>query len=217
MSFAFTMPLYWLSLITSGNANSRPSSNTIISKSHAQAVFLAVIFGLVAPTVYMLQSQTPYAILAWQPFPVFVAILQGLYLTITGSSSKSGYSYIQALYISNFLANTYVHLSIFLPIVNNLQALKGLFVPTTSLIDLAEPATAHALHLIQWDTWIGMGSTVFATLWFTRSAGQFVGLLLWNLVAVPVFGPGAAFSLAALWRESCLHSVPAQAKERGKH
>ncbi|KAF5372892.1 hypothetical protein D9758_001717 [Tetrapyrgos nigripes] len=218
MSFAFTTPLYWLSIITSGRANMRPSFTSTVSKEHAQAIFLAVLLGLVAPTFYMMHFQTPSTILAWQPFPVFVAIVHGLCIAFTGSSSKSGYSYIRALYILNFLANAYVHLSILLPNINNLQSLEGLFVPSTSLIDLAEPASAHALHLLQWDTYIGIGSTVFATLWFARSAGQFLGLLLWNLVAVPIFGPGAAFAGAALWRESCLHSdVVPRNKKRGKN
>ncbi|KAF5372893.1 hypothetical protein D9758_001716 [Tetrapyrgos nigripes] len=218
MSFAFTAPLYWLSIIASGRANMRLSFTSTVSKEHAQAIFLAVLLGLVAPTFYMMYFQTPSTTVAFLPFPVFVAIVHDLYIAFTGSSSKSGYSYIRALYILNFLANFYVHLSILLPNINSLQSLKGLFVPSTSLIDLGEPASAHALHMLQWDMYIGIGSTVFATLWFARSAGQFLGLLLWNLVAVPIFGPGAAFAGAALWRESCLHSdVVPRNKKRGKN
>ncbi|THV07843.1 hypothetical protein K435DRAFT_741221 [Dendrothele bispora CBS 962.96] len=221
LSFAFTLPLYWMFSVTSGVISTRPSagdnSTRTVSKSYAQAVFFAILLGLVVPTVCMLNFQTPYATLAWQPFPAYVAIVQSLYLTIAGSSSGSGYAWIRALYVSCFIANAYVHVSLILPQINDLQTLQNLFVPTEALIDIAKPGPAHALHMIQWDAYIGLGSSILATFWFAKSVGQFIGLLLWTSVAVPALGPGAAFSAAALWRESSLHSGSVRNNRKGRH
>ncbi|KAK7440235.1 hypothetical protein VKT23_017176 [Stygiomarasmius scandens] len=217
LSFAFTLPLYWMFAVTSGVAVSRPSAGgSVVPKSFATAVFFAVLLGFVVPTVYMLNLQTPYAILTWQPFPVYLAILQGLYLTVTGPSSKSGYAWIRALYTTCLVASAYFHVSAILPNINDTRTLQDLFVPTASLVEVTQPGPLHGLHMIQWDAYIGLGSSILATFWFADSVGQFFGILLWTLIAVPALGPGAAFSGVALWRESKLQPVPNQSKKH-KH
>jgi hypothetical protein len=59
---------------------------------------------------------------------------------------------------------------------------------------------------LQWDGVFGFGSTLLATLWFAKNTSQFFGILLWNVIASVVVGPGAAIAAVALFREAQLHA-----------
>ncbi|KAF8338061.1 uncharacterized protein EI90DRAFT_3041472 [Cantharellus anzutake] len=74
------LPIYYLfSLMakTTARVNGKPTVRPHIR--HVQGAFLAIIIGLVVPTMIVLFNPTPYIIALWQLFPVYIAILQSLF------------------------------------------------------------------------------------------------------------------------------------------
>jgi len=60
------------------------------------------------------------------------------------------------------------------------------------------------LEFLKWDTAITIGSMMLGTLWFARSATEFVLLVLWNAVVSVALGPSAAIAGVFLWREEAM-------------
>ena len=59
-----------------------------------------------------------------------------------------------------------------------------------------------------------MGSNLLGTLWFASSAKQAALMVLWDLLASVVVGPGAAISGVLLWRERRLNGAPEEASKK---
>ncbi|KAK7440241.1 hypothetical protein VKT23_017182 [Stygiomarasmius scandens] len=209
MSFGATFPIYWLLAILTGVTSRQASSDsTTVNQSHAEAVAFGVFIGMFVPTVSMFALNDPFVTAIWQFFPLFVSFAMAAHLLVrpASSSQKSGHSIIVILYIASFIISSSVHLAVVSSRFHDLELLKAFFVPSISMLDIALADDLHALHLLQWDAIFGFGSSILGTLWFARSMSQLICLLVWNIVAVAIVGPGAAIAGVALWRENYLHS-----------
>ncbi|THV07837.1 hypothetical protein K435DRAFT_708900 [Dendrothele bispora CBS 962.96] len=209
VTFGATFPTYWLLSILTGVTSRRASGgNSQVNRAHAEAVAFGVFIGMFIPTISMLILHDPTVTAIWQFFPFYASIAMAAHLFVRPAhkSQDSGFTIIVFLYIASFIISSSMHLAVVSSRFHDFELLKSFFVPSTSQLDLSLADDYHALHLLQWDAIFGFSATILGTLWFARSTPQFFGLLLWHIVAVPVFGPGAAIAGVALWRENYLHS-----------
>ncbi|CAK5279442.1 unnamed protein product [Mycena citricolor] len=200
------LPLYWLVFIFSGAAERKPP-NASVPNAHAQATVFGLVVGVGVPSACLILLRDSHVTALWQIFPVFQFIAQAAHLLVRRSDTRSGFSWVQALYLGAFIIASSTHLATLFGLGPDVVDLKALFTPSVAP-RLDVPMNLKAFDFLQWDLFFAFGSTLLATLWFARSASQFILLVLWNTAGSILFGPGAAIAGVALWRESYLHSGP---------
>jgi hypothetical protein len=214
MTLGATLPLYWLIFILSG-AHSRKGdarSGARVLKTHAEAINLSMLIGVFIPTALLFLLDNPYVTALWQPFPLYMYIVQLVYLRLRPFSPGSGYRIIQGIHISNFVISAVAHhLFIVSPVMNGDESvfaeLKRLFVPS---IDVLDPATVTleqgVMDVFKWDFVLSVVSGILATLWFARNWTELLGILGWYVMISMSLGPGAAAAGVIAWRESQLNT-----------
>ncbi|KAJ7736524.1 hypothetical protein B0H14DRAFT_502142 [Mycena olivaceomarginata] len=210
------IPLYWLAFILSGAASAKPSpsASSSVSSAHAQAVSFGLLAGAVAPSVSLLMLEDPYVTALWQLFPVWQLIAQAGHLLVRPAKPgpgvpANGFGWVQAFYIITFIVGSSIHVGTLFAT----PSLRDVFLPSVAP-RIGEAPELNVLNLLQWDAVFAFGSTLLATVWFARTTGQALTIVLWNVVGSVVVGPGAAIAAVALWRESYLHTeIPEEQKK----
>ncbi|KAH9981489.1 hypothetical protein BGW80DRAFT_1270480 [Lactifluus volemus] len=200
-------PFYWLALILSGHARmDRCTAAAKIDQAKAEAVLFAVLIGFVVPSALLSTMQDPVVTLLWQFFPAWMWLAQTGHLFFRPSSRfhTSGYWTVQATFVFTFLSSAISHFAAVWPAGNDLALLK----------DLYPSFATHAF--LQWDAAFTFSSSLLGTLWFASNAKQVALIVLWNVIATVVVGPGAAVSGVLLWREWRLNGLPADIAEKPK-
>ncbi|RDB21348.1 Citreoviridin biosynthesis protein D [Hypsizygus marmoreus] len=220
LTIGVTMPMYWLIFLLSGGANTGRNGNpggAKITQAHAEAIVFGIVVGGVIPSVGMLLLEDPLVTAIWQPYPIYISLAQLAHLAFRRVSKHpdSGYSTIRALYIGAFIVSSSVHISTIWPLLKDVSTLQNVFLPSIIVPNTSASLSIRVLHFLKWDFTFGFLSSIVATLWFARSMGEFLALVAWSIIATPVFGPGAALTGTALWRESTLQveSAPSKAKQ----
>jgi len=206
---AIIVPLFWMLFVLVGGPKSITGPSSVIPRPLAEGALFGMLFGYVLPSTVMYMTVNPYVTAAWQVFPIGIWLFQFIWLIVRAVvppvASPSGYKVVQAIHIINFLLGVVSHLTLVLPIVSNTSLLRETFVPSWSVPPTSTSTIATGVHhFLQWDGIIITGSALIMTLWFARTGAEQLALLVWNVVATFVLGPGAAFSGAVMWRESVL-------------
>ena len=177
-SLGVTMPLYYLVFFLSGG-RARFDSATSITKVHAQAIIFGLIVGAGIPSIYMVILQTPIATAIWQPFPIYMAVVTFLYLTIKQPvHAESGFYVIQIFYLVSLVGASLFYLVELWPRRSDLEALKALYVPSiTPLVGAPAPVQVH--DFLKWDLTFALLSTGIAQLWFVSEIIEIPLILLW--------------------------------------
>ncbi|EIW78351.1 hypothetical protein CONPUDRAFT_108199 [Coniophora puteana RWD-64-598 SS2] len=105
VTFALTMPVYWLLFTVSGAAGlhrripgAAPASgggddahrpDGIITRRRAEAAAFGTLVGCALPTLAMFTLSSPYWTALWQPFPLLVEFARALYLLVRPSTSPT--------------------------------------------------------------------------------------------------------------------------------
>ncbi|KAG6833475.1 hypothetical protein H0H87_006047 [Tephrocybe sp. NHM501043] len=209
-TIGFTFPIYWLIFIVSGGANTGwgRRADAIISQAHAEAVIFGFFVGAVIPSIGMLVLADPKVTAIWQPYPALVSLAQLLHLLVRPASkhSTSGYKTIRLLYISMFILTSSIHIATIWPLFTDVDTILRVYLPSFVVPEHSALVGTRVLHFLKWDVTFAYGSSLLATLWFARSPVEAFILLVWNVIASALLGPGAALAGAALWRESLLQS-----------
>ncbi|KAJ7168285.1 hypothetical protein C8R43DRAFT_983811 [Mycena crocata] len=211
MTAGAAMPIYWLIFIVTGAAQRRVNGEkTTLSSAHAQAVIFGLNIGAIVPTVCLIVLADPYVTCMWQLFPLWQFLAQSFHLFVRPPSAhhEAGYSWIRALYIGAFMIASSTHVGT-LAKAKTFSGIKDIFLPSFDPLTSAAP-NMKVLDLLQWDAFFAYTSTLLGTVWFARTGRQAVCIILWNILGSIVVGPGAAIAASALWRESYLHSAPAE-------
>lgn len=212
MSFGATMPLYWLLFIWTGTAGLRArDQRKQVSQAHVEAIIFGIFIGYVVPTFCMFALEDPYVTAMWQLFPVWQALAHQAHLLGRPVSHhpESGYRTLQIFYFAIFILSSSVHLSLIGPRIHDFAKLEQMFVPSFSILPSNIAFELQVLDFLQFDAAFGFLSSLLATLWFGRTGKEVVGLAAWALLGSICFGPGAAITGAALWRESHLSGLTA--------
>lgn len=206
-------PLYYLAFFLSGG-RARFDTTTSITKAQAQAIIFGLIVGAGIVSICMVKFQNPIVTALWQPYPVFMAVATLLYLTIKRPiRAESGFGTIQLFHIISFISASLLHLANLWPRRSDFEALKALYVPSLApLVDTLTPAKAH--DFLKWDLTFSLLSTGIAQLWFVSDVIEIPFILFWYLIAIPIFGPGAAVIAVSMWREGQIGDRPVIMKEK---
>ncbi|KAJ7184318.1 hypothetical protein C8R46DRAFT_457470 [Mycena filopes] len=209
------LPLYWLVFILSGAAHVAPSPSrtTQISSAHAQAtVFSLFIVGVISACLLVLSD--PHVTALWQLFPLYQFIAQTVHILVRplANSTAHGFGWIQALYVTSFIAGSSLHLGT----IAAAPSVASVFLPRMGPPAVRVTPELLVLDVLQWDSIFAFGSTLLATVWFARTTRQALAIAVWNVVGSVVVGPGATIAAVALWRESHLHPETETAKEKSE-
>ncbi|KIY69851.1 hypothetical protein CYLTODRAFT_420292 [Cylindrobasidium torrendii FP15055 ss-10] len=199
------MPWYFLYFIVFlSDKQARPTT-----QRQAEASIFGVLVGWTATSVAMTRLTSPTNTTIFQFAPIIAFLAQEVYLSLR-ASTKPGYPIVKATYILFFFAAAAKHIATaVVKFHGDLHAFGSFMVPTLHADSLA----GAALNVFQLDFWAVAIAGGLATMWFARSQKQLIGLVLWSVLGGTVFGSGAAFCAAALWRESTLETV-VESKER---
>lgn len=211
-SYGVMVPIYWLLFFLTGAAW-RSKGSAVISRGDAGSIIFGLWAGWGLMTAFMVARRDPYITAVWYGVPLWASVAQRLHLAVV-PAPQSGYSFIRALYIACFLIASWMHVTTLFTLWGDAEALKSFFVPSVFPLGDLAPLELLLRDIAQWDTLIGIISSVIATLFFAKSRRQLIGLFAWHAAVIPVLGPGAAFIGAALWRESGLSGATEEAKEK---
>ncbi|KAG6832722.1 hypothetical protein H0H92_012294 [Tricholoma furcatifolium] len=208
LTIGFTFPIYWLIFIVSGGANTgwgRPE-DALITQAHAEAIIFGLFVGAAIPSIGMVVFKDPQVTAIWQPYPAYFSLAQLIHLSLRPASkhSASGYNTIRFLFIGMFMLSSSIHIATMWPLFTDLDTIFRVYLPSFVIPEHSTTVGTRVLHFLKWDLAFGFGSSLVATLWFARGLKEVLTLLTWNVIATPLFGPGAALAGAALWRESLL-------------
>ncbi|KAF8969873.1 hypothetical protein BDZ97DRAFT_168294 [Flammula alnicola] len=197
-------PVYWLAFILTGGVKKKDAFGVrSFTQAQAQAIVFGIIVGSVIPSVAMLTMNDFYLTAIWQFYPAFVAVAQLGHLQFN-ISSKSGYGIMQALYLGCFMISSSVHIATVWPIINDFTAVRALLIPMRFPLPPSTDISFHLLDFLKWDIAFAYSSTALAMLWFANSTRQVFKILLWYVVAIPLFGFGAAVMGVAIWRDGIM-------------
>src|ERR1700761_5615649 len=154
---ALIFPLYWIIFVLAGGPLSLQGPASIIPQDLAEGALAGLLAGYILPTAVMFSTANPYVIAVWQLFPLWIWLIQFIWLAIRpfilGPASPSGYKVVQAIYVLNFLASAISHLTIVLSNLYHPAVLGDFFFPPIS----ASRPSANALlavgatQFLQWD------------------------------------------------------------------
>jgi hypothetical protein len=210
------LPIYWLLFVVTGAAalhyTPQAHNGSKIDQKHAESIILALVVGFIAPTLAMFIAADQYAIAFWQAFPIWMYIVQLLYLSIRPASPTSGASTVNITFLGLFVLSALPHfylitLILFSP--NASAVFKSLFLPSLASLDPDSTTIDQGImDLIKWDYVIMLVSTFAATIWVVdRNAKGIVGLVAWWVVSILLFGAGASIVGVFWWREGRLNEA----------
>jgi len=200
-------PIYWAFYIAGGNVeNRRNVSLAAVHLDEVVAASFAFVFGSVAPVLGMLQLKSAYAILVWQFFPLYIALLQFAYSKAAPPSKtyKSGFPLIRFLYIVSFILSSSAHITAVWPKITGISWPSAFDLPSSNPSSIST-STVFLLHnFLKWDVVFFVGSFALASLWFARNFKELLGFVLWYVLATPIFGPASAVTGVFIYDEAIL-------------
>ncbi|TFK25047.1 hypothetical protein FA15DRAFT_704055 [Coprinopsis marcescibilis] len=204
MTIGITISAYCLVFTLTNNSIPTTKASKKVTQASVEAILAGLIFGGAAPTLALMHYQDPHVSAWWQIYPVYIAIISQIYLFIRPSSTTSGRSFAQTVLLGSFVLSSAFHLYTVLPLIQDTETLKSLFLPSTIPVEPTASAGLKTLDFLRWDFSLGIGSIMAATLWFAQSGLQLFGILAWYIVGSPLLGPSAAATAVLLWREANL-------------
>ncbi|KAF8484390.1 hypothetical protein JB92DRAFT_3028842 [Gautieria morchelliformis] len=207
-SGAVAFPMYWAVFLATMRDHATDSQ---IVQADAEGILFGVVMGYFLPTFAMTYMATTGPIALWQVFPLLVSLFGNLHRLLRPRSlhGGSGHRTVQATYVLMLLTSAIVHLRTLKSYNFDLQTIMTHLIPSLEIPDAKKGHTAltSIIHFLQWDAVFIFGSTFVASLWFARSVGQGVLLIVWIVISTAVLGPGAAVSGIFLWREEKLNQA----------
>jgi hypothetical protein len=199
---------FLLAIATGAHALAGPAAH--VGRFAAESIHFALVTAYFVPTVLMmLYPHAPRIIVFWQMFPLWMTLAQYAYRTLFSSRAAApagpagavaGQKAVQRMYTNTFVLSAIVHWYVVGSLLGDIPALKAFFF--APLTPVTGDAVLDALHTLQWDGVFFWAAPMLGSLWWARNALEVGALVLWHAFATAIFGPGAAISGAAIWRES---------------
>ncbi|KAH9981490.1 hypothetical protein BGW80DRAFT_1454357 [Lactifluus volemus] len=208
-------PLFWLTLILSGHTRMDRAAARI-DQARAEATLFGMLVGFALPSALLFTLQDPIVTVLWQFFPSWIWMARTAYLSFRPSprSHTSGYGTVQATFASPSYYPQSPTLRLF-GLQERYRIAKG-SLRATNLPPRScnhQSSTSYT-HVFAMGCYIHLGSSLLGTLWFASNIKQVAFIVLWNVVATVIVGPGAAVSGVLLWREWRLNGPPVDASKK---
>ncbi|KAI0030363.1 hypothetical protein K488DRAFT_54382 [Vararia minispora EC-137] len=203
-SAGFCFPFFWLAMIVSGHASTKPNKRTVIDQAHADATFFALCAFFLLPSALMAILKDPVVTAIWQPFPIWMGLAWGMHILVRPSSryGASGRKMVYSTYIFTFALAAAGHSYAVWPLFGDHAEFAPHFIPgvATSAASTLDSFDA-AMNLLKWDMIFSFASSMLGSLWFADTVVEFFAIVGWTVLAAITLGPGAALSGTLLWRE----------------
>lgn len=194
--------------------NVRPGSRTLarapVTRVDAEAALVAVIVGYYIPTVWMTVTKDPLAVVVWQPFPIYMSLVQHLVRRVRdpgpGRQSELG---LQIVRIGFAITSTIATVSYIYAVLPHLsETIVTDFIEWLPSLTIPDPKTttisSAALHLIQYDVAMSLGSAIVAAILLLPSAKDQTFISEAAPMVLAVAGPGIIIGGLWVFREELL-------------
>jgi hypothetical protein len=174
MTGGFVISAFWglflWSLRPGSGTGSAKLARAPITRANAEAALTAVVLGYYAPTTWMIMTKSPLAVVLWQPFTVYMSIIQHLVYRIRSQdhrrANELGLSIVRAGFMITSTISTISYIAAVMPnisetiVMDFLQWLPSLSIPEPSTTTIA----SAALQLIQYDAAMSLASSILAAI-----------------------------------------------------
>ena len=174
-----------------------------LTQAEAESVFLAISIGYILPTLAFIASHDEYAIAYWQFFPLFMSILQQLWLQIRPATVGPAYHTTRMALITTLIISASVHISFVIthststPVMGFIQ-----WWPSFSIPDPRSTTVESAVyHLLQWDAIVWYASAILGLVFLADSISDAMTMLFFAPIGSIVLSPGGYVALLAIYRE----------------
>ena len=201
ISGAVAGPLFWLVAVlamASGKKGRAP-----LTQAEAESVFIAISIGYVLPTLTFIASRDEYVIAYWQFFPLFMSILQQLWLQIRPATVGPAYHTTRMALITTLIISASVHIAFVIahssstPVMGFIQ-----WWPSFSIPDPRSTTVESAVyHLLQWDAIVSYVSAMLGFVFLADTTSDAMTVLFFAPIGSIVLSPGGYVALLAIYRE----------------
>ena len=201
ISGAVAGSLSWLIIVLAvvgGNTGKAP-----LTRAEAESVFIAISIGYILPTLAFIASTDEYVIAYWQFFPLFMSILQHIWLRIRPPTVGPAYHTTRMALITTLIFSAFVHISFVIshssstPVMSFIQWWPSFSIPDprSSTVEMA------VYHLLQWDSILWYASAILGMVFLADSTSHAMTMLFFAPVGSIVLSPGGYVALLAIYRE----------------
>jgi hypothetical protein len=201
ISAAVAGSLFWLVAVlvmASGKKGRAP-----LTQAEAESVFIAISIGYVLPTLAFIASHDEYAIAFWQFFPLFMSILQNLWLQIRPATVGPAYYTTRMALITTLIISATVHISFVVthssstPVMGFIQWWPSFRIPDPR----STTVESAVYHLLQWDAILWYTSAILGLVFLADSISDAMTMLFFAPIGSIIFSPGGYVALLAMFRE----------------
>ena len=204
ISGAVAASLFWLVAVlamASGKKGRAP-----LAQAEAESVFIAISIGYVLPAIASIASHDEYIIAYWMFSPLFMSILQHLWLYIRPATAGPAYYTTRMALITTLVISAFVHTSFVVahsspsPVMGFIQWWPSFSVPDPR----STTAQAAVYRLMKWDSIVWYASANLGLVFLADSISDAMTMLVFAPIGSIVLSPGGYVALLAIHRESKL-------------
>ncbi|KAK7464122.1 hypothetical protein VKT23_006286 [Stygiomarasmius scandens] len=207
-SSSLFIPLYSIIFILGGAAHATQPSGAqrydyAVNKRVAESTIFAFLIGYVIPTTNFHLNPNTTTYIWWFWFHPYQSALRMLYQWVMPKTSEIDTKLTKRMWAVFFVVSGLTHL--YFLIVKGPIGLTMMLRPPLISLSLV-PSSTWILDLFQWDwtfTWVSLTVLLYS---IVNDRKEWVNLLMWMTIGIPLFGPGGFFSAVMLWREIRLTS-----------
>ena len=201
ISNAVAGPLFWLVavLTMAGGKKGRAP----LTHAEAESAFIAISIGYMLPTLAFIASHDEYVIAYWQFFPLFMSILQQLWLRIRPATVGPAYHTTRMALVTTLIMSASVHISFVIthssssPVTGFIQWWPSFFIPHPE--DTTVESAVY--HLLQWDAIVWYASSILGLVFLADSISDAMTMLWLAPIGSIILSPGGYVALLAIFRE----------------
>lgn len=213
---AIATSLFWTLFVVQACYGGTRQGRKPVSRTGVEAALLAIFIGYVIPTAWMLVTHEIWAIILWQPFPIYMSIIQNAWSFLRrDKSATSGVDLAQLAFLLFSLLGTGAWVNILWPHVSLNAPFEVLnWLPSWSIPDPQNTTIlSTVLHLLQYDmTWMFV-STILASLFLLDSVQEAFFVVQIAPAVIAIFGPATLVGGLWMFREA---KLVAHAEEASK-
>jgi hypothetical protein len=202
---AIVISLGWTLFVVQACYKGTRQGRKPVSRADVEAALLAIFIGYVIPTAWMLVTHDIWAIILWQPFPIYISIIQNAWSFLRRDKrAASGVDLAQLGFLLFSLLGTGAWVNILWPHVSLNAPFEFLnWLPPWSIPDpQTTTLSSTVLHLLQYDmTWIFV-STILTSLFLLNSVQEAFFVVQIAPAVTAIFGPAALVGGLWMFREA---------------
>ena len=174
-----------------------------LTHPEAESVFIAISIGYVLPTLAFIASHDEYAIACWQFFPIYMSILQHLWLQIRPATTGPAYHTTCMALVTTLIISASVHISFVIthasssPVMGFIQWWPSFWIPDPR----STTVESAVYHLLQWDAIVWYTSAILGLVFLADSISDAMAMLFFAPIGSILLSPGGYVALLAIYRE----------------